>query len=615
MTLEILNHLKELPEAKSSLIYDFERALQAPVMEMMLRGFRVDVAAREKAIYAAKGRMNSLYEIIQKFSNAMADCDLNPNSGPQLKKVLYEEFKIKPISVWKDGETKFPMDRKVLEKLEAQQWARPLVAVVLAWRDIAKQLQMLETEIDDDWRMRQTINITGTSTGRFSSSKSSTGSGGNMQNINPYLRYIFTADDGYDLYGYDLEQAESREMGLLMGILFDDWSYLDACENSDLHTVVSRLIWTNLDWNGDDKHDRPIAEQPYYRHMSYRDLSKRGGHGCLTEDHEVLTIDGWVPVSSMPEEILAWDRDKSVRVKVEHWTSKPYSGKFHEWENDLLSVKMTDDHRVYYIAPQDAVFYMEAGKQCYKLRPNCVVFVDNPGNVPVNALIPKCHITPNPYLSCLNDKTSRIITKETQQVYCPTVPSGAFYVRRKGKVSITGNSNYLLRPKTAAEHLKIPVHLAEEFQEKYYAAFPAIPKLHNWVAQQLQTKMHLTNVFGRRRDFFDRPDADETIRKAVAYLPQSATADRLNLGLYRIWKYMPEVELIAQVHDAVYFQAPQFLDQQEIDAKVRKCLEVPLFFNGRRFVVPSEGKVGFNWGNYDKNNPEKNPYGLKKLKF
>lgn len=456
MTLEILNHLQELPEARNSLIYDFERGLQGPVLEMMLRGFRVNISAREKAIYATKGRMKALNEIIQKFSNAMAGCDVNPNSGPQLKNVLYNEFKIKPISMWKDGETKFPMDRKILEKIEIRDnWSRPFIGAVLAWKDLAKQLQLLETEIDDDWRFRSTYNITGTTTGRFSSSKSSTGSGSNSQNINPELRYIFTADEGYDLYGYDLEQAESREMGLLMGMLFDDWTYLDATENSDLHTTVSKLIWPNLNWTGDDALDRKIAEQPYYRHMKYRDLAKRGGHG----------------------------------------------------------------------------------------------------------------------------------------------------------------SNYLLKPKTAAEHLKIPVNLAEAFQSAYYAAFPSIPKLHTWVAEQLQTKMYLTNVFGRRRDFFDRPDSDETIRKAVAYLPQSATADRLNLGLYRVWKYMPEVELIAQVHDAIYLQAPEYLDPKQLDLKIRKCLEVPLYYKGRRFVVPSEGKVGKNWGSFDKKNPEKNPYGLKKLVF
>ena len=252
------------------------------------------------------------------------------------------------------------------------------------------------------------------------------------------------------------------------------------------------------------------------------------------------------------------------------------------------------------------------------IKPGVKVKVANPEFVPVNAVIPLSNITTFSQLSHLglNETTKgKYYQNIPTRVLCPTVPAGAFYIRRKGKTSVTGNSNYLLKPKTAAEHLKIPVPLAEEFQEKYYGAFPAIPQFHTWVAEQLQTKMYLTNVFGRRRDFFDRPDSDITLRKAVAYLPQSATGDRLNLGLYRIWKYMPEVQLIAQVHDAVYFQCPSFYEPEEINAKVLELLEIPLYFKGRRFVVPAEGKMGYNWGSFDKNDPEKNPNGLKKLKF
>jgi DNA polymerase I-like protein with 3'-5' exonuclease and polymerase domains len=45
-----------------------------------------------------------------------------------------------------------------------------------------------------------------------------------------------------------------------------------------LHTAVCRLVWPNLPWVG-DKSDKSLAESPFYRHFSYRDQAKRGGHG------------------------------------------------------------------------------------------------------------------------------------------------------------------------------------------------------------------------------------------------------------------------------------------------------------------------------------------------
>src|SRR5574337_920692 len=112
--------------------------------------------------------------------------------------------------------------------------ARPIVAAILARRDLAKQLQVLKTEIDPDWHLRTSYNIGGTTTTRFSSSKTPEGTGNNLQNITESLRHICIAEKGYKLYGIDLEQAESREVGLICGLLFGDWRYLDACEAGDL---------------------------------------------------------------------------------------------------------------------------------------------------------------------------------------------------------------------------------------------------------------------------------------------------------------------------------------------------------------------------------------------
>jgi hypothetical protein len=300
LTAEILGELKSLlpgnnapPELQGpKLIYDFERALQAPALEMMLRGWRIDPWSRDAGIAELRRRLTRLSFIIDAYAGAIWDQRsptkasndyprpslLNPDSTKQLQVFFYDCMKLPPIIKRKDGAETRPMDRDTLEKLESYFLARPIISAILAYRDICGQLEVLECEVDDDWRFRTSYNPAATKTGRWSSSESLTGSGRNAQNIEESLRYMFISDLGRKLVGCDYEQSESRDIGWLCFVLFDDPTYLDACESGDLHTAVARLIWPNLDWNGDPKHDRTIADRSYYRHHSYRDIAKRAGH-------------------------------------------------------------------------------------------------------------------------------------------------------------------------------------------------------------------------------------------------------------------------------------------------------------------------------------------------
>ena len=451
VTLEVLEQLSSLSNSEN-IIYNFERALQAPVLEMMLRGFKIDPYERQKGIKLLSSQLATLDTQLQELAFAVWDKPLNPRSPKQLISFFYGRMRLP--EQWKNdkGRRRLSTDREALEKLDLYFYARPIVSTILEIRNIGKQLSVLETEIDPDGRLRTSYNIAGTETGRWSSSSNAFGTGTNLQNIAPHLRNIFVADKGHKLCGIDLEQAESREVGWQCGVLFDDWTYLDACYSGDLHTLTCRLIWPDLAWTGDPKSDRAIADQNFYRNYSRRDMSKRGGHG----------------------------------------------------------------------------------------------------------------------------------------------------------------SNYYGTPFTMARHLKVPTKLMENFQANYFAAFPAIPRWHRYTAQQLQQNQVLTTPWGRQRHFFGRPNDDSTLRESIAFVPQSSTGDRMNLGLYRIWKNMRDrVQLIAQVHDAVYFQFLEHLDEQEIVAEALALIDIRLEHNGHTLIVPGEAKVGWNWASYDE---KTNPNGLKKIK-
>ena len=752
VTHEIFQRLSfQIKEAEPA--YSFERALQAPVLEMMLRGFRIDPGARELGLIQAKKDLERLFFIINTLAQSVWGKDLNPNSGHQLKDFFYNYLGIEPIKQWIKGELKYPMDRKVIEKIEDYFQARPIASCILAARDLEKQIQVLETEVDPDWRMRTSYNIGGTKSARFSSSKSPTGSGGNLQNVTEILRHILISDPGYKLFGVDAGQSDSRMVGFMCGLLFNDWKYLEACE-------------------------------------------------CLTADHEVLTPSGWQDIATKPNTILTWHEGKTTFTQPLLWVEQEAHTLINV-ESRTLSILATPNHdmpvfagrfndkltklslseikqKPNYKAPltgeytsgcfyeplaklfaafqadgtRDSVgrvhwtftkqrkidtlrdFLIEAGLKYseYKLSNGNTRFYLKQGQGQDNwpkvcgseifnwdqtsikdfcnshllwdgnktgsnwsiTSVNKEHlewlataymlanqatsITPHKGIYWeLTIKTntntqyrSATIVQELKpipvKVYCPKVPSGFFMVRRNGKIYISGNSgdlhtavarltwpdfkwngdlkkdrklaeepfyrhfsrrdlckrlghgvNFLGKPPTMSKETHIPQNLVAAFMDRYFGEFDAIPLWHVWTANELQTKQRLTSIHGRSRDFFDRTNADETVRKGLAFLAAAATADNLNLGMWRVWKYMPQVKLLAQVHDAIYFQIKENLDHDEILHEVEKHLKVELTApNGRKFSVPTDIKSGYNWGNFvpgdkEKNIAERNPKGLRKF--
>lgn len=276
MTLEILQNMMDGFDDHTARTYAFSRDLQGPALEMKLRGVLVDKARLAEVIDEFHDHLDYLERNLERIVlEGVGMMGFNWRSNNDLKTLFYECLKLPPIKRGGSVTT----NRQALEKLEAYYIAKPIIAHLKAMRDIAKKISVLRTEIDPDGRMRTSYNIAGTSTGRFSSSFTEFGTGGNLQNVEESLRSIFISDPGMKMAKFDAKSGESFCVGAQEWNLFNDDKYLAACESGDPHTAVAKICWPNLPWTGDLKVDKDIAEQPYYRHYTYRFMCKKLGHG------------------------------------------------------------------------------------------------------------------------------------------------------------------------------------------------------------------------------------------------------------------------------------------------------------------------------------------------
>ena len=331
VTFEVFEALRpkisEVPFA-----YDMMRTMQGPAFTLMHRGVAIDMQMREtvlQSLHAQRERCMAIFTRIcheglgiplykDKAKNQLLA--INPASPAQLCNLFYDVLGLPPVKAYNKLTKDYSItcDRKALEKLQRDIKAKPFCELILAMRDFNKKIQVLISGIDKG-RMHTAYQVAGPMTGRWASNEDPFGRGTNLQNITDEMRRVFVADAGKKFCQLDLAQAES----VLVAHLALPWgdNYLRACKSGDLHTAVTKLVWRHLPWGSEP--DKEIAKRPFYRHFSYRDMAKRGGHGCLDAEHLVLTKDGWVSVAEKPAEIMCFDKSgKSFFAPVNFWVDK-----------------------------------------------------------------------------------------------------------------------------------------------------------------------------------------------------------------------------------------------------------------------------------------------------
>lgn len=203
------------------------------------------------------------------------------------------------------------------------------------------------------------------------------------------------------------------------------------------------------------------------------------------------------------------------------------------------------------------------------------------------------------------------LNRRVAETPCREIPS---YSYRDVAKRLGHGSNYRGSPFGIAQAVGIPSRIVEDFQRRYFHAFPAIPLWHASVGRDLRERQYLDTPLGRRRWFFGRPSEDSTLREAIAFVPQSTVGELLNLIMWKVWRrsILPynhpnsfPIQLLLQNHDAFAFQVPLAAHLEDTIAAVNsefRTTPIPLIRGNERrsLVIPGEFVTGFNWAYADK---------------
>jgi DNA polymerase-1 len=228
-------------------------------------GIRIDVKARAELSEHVKARLAVTKSELDKTTGK----DFNPNSPKQVKELLYDTMHLPSIYKKKAGVTTIVVDEEALLKLFQQYPDEPCLKLILAYRKDSKLLStFLDIPLDANNRVYTSYNASGTVYFRISSSQDMWKEGINLQNIPvgkkpgvENIRYIFIADDGWELTKGDLVQAEAMVVSRILCRYGDRyvWTRYSTEPEFDIHKWAASTIFSTSE-DLITKHQRNVGK-------------------------------------------------------------------------------------------------------------------------------------------------------------------------------------------------------------------------------------------------------------------------------------------------------------------------------------------------------------------
>lgn len=162
--------------------------------------------------------------------------------------------------------------------------------------------------------------------------------------------------------------------------------------------------------------------------------------------------------------------------------------------------------------------------------------------------------------------------------------------------------NYDLAANGFSYSSQIELSVSKRIVAMYHNAYPGIRNTyHRIVRDQLGKDRSQINCFGRKRIFMDRW-GDNLFKAAYACIPQGSVGDLVNIAIREIYndnsRVMHKVDMLGQVHDSIVFQYP-LASLPDLYYAIKICkeyMDIPMTYNARKFVIPTDVKIGLSWG-------------------
>lgn len=145
------------------------------------------------------------------------------------------------------------------------------------------------------------------------------------------------------------------------------------------------------------------------------------------------------------------------------------------------------------------------------------------------------------------------------------------------------------------------IALCEVWLTRYHTEL--YPGIRKWIdraqAQAVANGNKASCAFGRTRIFFGSLATDEAIkRELAAYYGQGGSAGNINHSILEIYYKSgleeEDVTMIAQIHDSLWFRIP--IAWIPNIPRLQRLMENEVTLHGRKFVVPTEAKIGIGGG-------------------
>lgn len=155
-------------------------------------------------------------------------------------------------------------------------------------------------------------------------------------------------------------------------------------------------------------------------------------------------------------------------------------------------------------------------------------------------------------------------------------------------------TDYLGKSRTVAANTGRTIHETDRAQRIYLGTYKGIERWQRRIIEQVNRFRFVENRFGYRWYIFDRI-SDQIMPEAVAWIPQSTVSIVINRIWSAIYKNIPEVQVLLQVHDSLGGQFPTHRKEYCMQ-KIAEHSKIIVPYNDPLIIPTSIATSEKSWG-------------------